>query len=246
MRARTASERSIPHEDPAQPAPPGVALLSSRAVTDVNKPEYWNAIYLANDAGWDKGRAAPPIARLAKERVVPAGATVCVLGAGRGHEAFVLAAEGYAVTAVDFAEEAAKAMRARGGAIDERSESGRPTSPKGEAAIDVLQEDVFALARTHAGSFDAALEHTCFCAIDVARRTEYAAMTRAIVKPGGVFFGLFYAHSKPGGPPFTTTEREVRELFAPLFTIERLVVPADSFENRAGNELEFVFRRPIG
>lgn len=196
------------------------------AMSDVDRPEYWEDIYRRNDAGWDKGRPSPPIVRMVKEGVVPAGSRVAVPGAGRGHEALLLAREGFVTTAIDFAPTAAAAMK--------------DAAAKAGVAMRVLQDDVFALA-AH-GPFDAIVEHTIFCAIDPARRREYATAIRAALVPGGVFFGLFYAHGRPGGPPHTTTEPEVRELFGDLFSIERLLVAPEGFPERVGHELEFVFR----
>jgi len=95
------------------------------------------------------------------------------------------------------------------------------------------------------GPFDAIVEHTCFCAIDVERRPEYVeAVARALV-PGGTLLGVFYAHGREGGPPFDTTEAEVRRLFSTRFEIERLQVARDSFEVRAGKELEAVLRLSV-
>lgn len=198
---------------------------------DLSRPEFWNQRYLENSTGWDKGRAAPPIARMLHEPVLPPGSRVVVLGAGRGHEALESARAGLRVTAIDFAEEAAKHLRR------EADGAGLP--------VEVLQEDVFALGRRHPGGFDAALEHTCFCAIDPARRDEYVRAVVDALAPGGVYFGLFYAHGRAGGPPCTTSREEVERLFAPHFAFERLVIPPDSFPGRAGEELEFVFRRPV-
>lgn len=196
---------------------------------DLSRPEFWNQRYLEKSTGWDKGRAAPPIARMLREPVLPAGSRVVVLGAGRGHEALESARAGLRVTAVDFAEEAVKHLRSAAEA------AGLP--------IEVLQEDVFELGRRHPAAFDAALEHTCFCAIDPVRREEYVRAVVDALAPGGVFFGLFYAHGRPGGPPITTSREEVERLFASHFALERLVTPPDSFAGRAGEELEFVFRR---
>lgn len=191
---------------------------------DVSTAQYWNELYLKNDAGWDKGAVSPPIARLLREGLVPKGGRIAVIGAGRGHESVEAAALGYRVSSIDFAEEACKAVAAKGGGIE------------------VLQEDLFRLPKRRPKHYDAVLEHTCFCAIDVQRRPEYVEAVHAIVKPDGVLFGLFYAHGREGGPPFDTSEAEVRRLFEPKFRIERLVVARDSFENRAGKELEAVFR----
>ncbi|MDQ3265571.1 MAG: TPMT family class I SAM-dependent methyltransferase [Myxococcota bacterium] len=199
------------------------------ATPDLSHPDYWNDLYRASDTGWDKGRPAPPLVRLLADSPVRRGAPLVVLGAGRGHDALEAARNGYVVTAVDFAEEAVKAIRA--------------ASRDQAIPLEALQQDVFLLAQSHPGAFEGALEHTSFCAIDPSRRAEYAQMVHAVLRPGGVFFGLFYAHGRPGGPPCTTDEGELRGLFAPLFEIERLTTAADSFPNRAGNELEFLFRR---
>ncbi len=194
---------------------------------DVSNAQWWNERYLSADTGWDKGEAAPPLARLAAERV--ARSPLLVLGAGRGHDALHFARAGYDVTALDFAAEACRAMRENAAAAG--------------VALTVLEADVFALPRTHAGRYASVLEHTCFCAIDPARKAEYVEAVHQQLQPSGVFFGLFYAHHRPDGPPYTTNEAEVRALFGPRFELERLKPPADSFEKRQGQELEFIFRR---
>ncbi len=191
--------------------------------------DYWESLYRAGDTGWDKGRVAPPIARLLSEGHVAKGGRVAVIGAGRGHEAVAAAKAGFAVTGVDFAPSAAQAMREAG--------------VQAGARFEVLQADLFELPSLRAEPFDAVLEHTCFCAIPVERREAYVQAVRAVLEPNGLLLGLFYAHGRPDGPPFDTSEAEVRRLFSPWFELERLRVASDSFENRAGKELEAVFRR---
>ncbi len=193
----------------------------------VSHPDYWNELYLAGDTGWDKGAAAPPIVRLLEEGVAGLG-PVAVLGAGPGHEAIAAARAGLRVTAIDFAPEAITAMRARAIAAS--------------VELELLQEDLFALPALRPGAFSAVLEHTCFCAIEVARRSEYVEAVHRLLAPRGVLFGLFYSRGREG-PPYATSEAEVRELFAPRFQIERLHIPPDSFPARAGHELEFLFRK---
>jgi methyl halide transferase len=187
--------------------------------------DYWNSLYLSGDTGWDKGAPSPPIVRMLRERVVRPDGSIAVIGCGRGHEAIEAARQGYGVTAVDFAPEAIKGTRAN--------------AANAGVVLKTSQTDLFELG----GRFDAILENTCFCAIDVEKRARYAEKTAALLEPGGTLFGLFYAHGRDGGPPYTTTEAEVRALFSPLFHIERLVVAPDSIEARKGNELEAVLRR---
>jgi len=196
---------------------------------EVSRADYWNALYLAQDTGWDKGRCAPPIDRLLAEGHIRAGGRVAVIGCGKGHEALAAARHGFAVTAIDFAPEAIAAVVANARA----------------AAIDLSAEllDLFALPEQHPGQFDAILEHTCLCAIDPTRRPEYLRATAAALRPGGLLLGLLYAHNKPAGPPFAITESEARSSFPPSFEFTRLRVAPDSFEHRQGLELEFIARR---
>lgn len=198
-------------------------------MSDVSQPEYWSNLYQTNEAGWDKGICAPPIARLLREGHFPTGASIAVIGCGPGHEAFEAARDGYRVTAIDFAPEAIARVRAQ---AEERS-----------LDVTAAQADVFEMSKRWPGMFDGIIEHTCLCAIDPARREEYARAVAGALKPNGLLLGLFYAHNRPDGPPFAIHESEVRKLFSPLFHFERLVVAPDSFENRAGHELEFIARR---
>lgn len=190
-------------------------------------PEAWNNRYLTSDMGWDKGQCAPPLARLLAEHLVPAGAHLAIVGAGRGHEALEAVRQGYRVTAIDFAPEAIRAMH----------EAMKATGLTFEA----LQADVFTLHQSHPKAFDAVLEHTCYCAIDPSTRERYVTAIEGALKPAGLVIGLFYNHGRPGGPPFDTTEADVRARFS-RFEFERFVRAPDSFPGRVGEEWEAVLR----
>ena len=191
--------------------------------------DFWSPLYRTGDTRFDKGRIAPPIARMALEGDLPRG-RVLVPGAGRGHDALALARLGFEVTAVDIAPEAcaaaAAAARALGVALEVRCE-------------DVLV-DTLAARR---GSFDGIVEHTFFCAIDPARRPDWVDASADLLRPGGVLVGLFFVLGRPGGPPFDVTEPEIRGLFGARFALERLRLARDSFPDRLGRELEARFVR---
>ena len=192
-----------------------------------NDAETWNARYLRHDLGWDKGRCAPPIARMLAEGLVPSTAHVAVVGAGRGFEASSASRRFARVTAVDFAPEAVRAM----------DEAGRREG----VSFTPLLADVLTLHQTHPRAFDAIVEHTCYCAIDPSQRDAYVTAVSGALAPGGRLFGLFYNHGRAGGPPFDTTEADVRARFS-AFTFERFVKAKDSFPGRRGEEWEFVLR----
>jgi SAM-dependent methyltransferase len=190
--------------------------------------EFWERHYREGNTGWDLGAAAPPFADLLAEPDAPVPGSIIVLGAGRGHDALLFARHGFQVTALDFAESA----------VRETQEAARRV----DLSVATARHDFFALPPEYHFSFDYVLEHTFFSAIDPARREDYVRIVRRLLNPGGFFIALFFAHSRPGGPPFTTSEDEVRALFSPHFTIERLEVPARSVKPRQGLELLALMR----
>lgn len=188
---------------------------------------YWQAVYEEGSPGWDKNAPAPPLVRVLREKGFAPGTQVLVPGCGWGHEALFLAQDGLAVTAVDFAPAAIAGLKARAGALPIRA----------------LERDLFSLAADHAGVFDLVVEHTCFCAIPVERRGEYALVMAQVLREGGRLIGLFYEADREEGPPFTTTREDIHCHFSPHFEVLHLSRPEDSFEGRQGKEWLAEMRR---
>lgn len=188
----------------------------------LNDPGFWDAAYAGRRPHWDLNGPAPVFRRLAESGAYPPGRMI-VLGAGRGHDAFLFARHGFAVTALDFAPEATREMRARAAA---------------EGPLEVLQADFFDLPRPLDGTFDYALEYVFYCAIAPARRTEYADAVARLLKPGGLFIDLaFPLDGRTGGPPFTVSVDELLTLFtARGFSLLRRETPPDSVKPRRGAE----------
>jgi len=187
---------------------------------------FWDSLFAADAGGWELGRAAPPLVTWFSEHV-PKGMQAWVPGCGRGHEARLLAALEATVTAIDIAPTAIAQAQAM--------------TPPGLSLTFVVQ-DLFARMGQRP-AFDLVVEHTCFCAIDRARRDDYVTAVADALRPGGMLVGLFYAHGRPGGPPFTTDRAEVERRFAPRFAIEQLEVAQGSTLIRHRQELFAVMRR---
>jgi SAM-dependent methyltransferase len=190
--------------------------------------EFWERHYQDGTTAWDLGAPAPPFIDLLAGQSLSGPGSMIVLGSGRGHDALLFARHGFQVTALDFAESA----------VRETQEAAR----RAGLAVETAQHDFFALPPEYDSSFDYVLEHTFFVAIDPGRRAEYVRIVRGLLKPTGLFIALFYAHGRPGGPPFTTSAGEVRSLFEPHFRIERLEVPVRSVKPRQGLELLALMR----
>ena len=209
---------------------------------------FWDGLYAGGQDGWELGGPAPALEDwLASGRFSSLGSIECggpdmapalpqsadtrsrarvaVPGAGRGHDARLLARHGYRVTAFDFAL-AAVAEARRLAAAD-------------EVDVVVEQRDVFTLGEDYAGVFDGVWEYTCFCAIDPARREEYVRVLHTILRPGGILLACFYPlREGTDGPPFPVSRADIDRTLAGRFTVLRAGAPGRSAERR--QELEWL------
>src|SRR6185295_13470896 len=105
---------------------------------DVNSPAKWERDYQRGTAGWDMGTPTPVFQRLLAGGNFSPG-RMLIPGAGRGHDARAFARHGFQVVAVDFAHDAAQAMR----------ETMTP-----ESTHEILEQDFFLLPPELDGTFD--------------------------------------------------------------------------------------------
>ena len=195
----------------------------------VSARAFWEDLYARGQDGWDLRQPAPPLATwlAAGGRFEPARpgaeARVAVPGCGRGHDARLLARQGYRVTGFDFSDAAIAEARALARADG--------------VAVTFEQRDVFTLGADRAGAFDGVWEYTCFCAIDPGRREEYARLVHAILRPGGTLLGCFFPlREGTDGPPFPVSRPEIERVLAPRFDVVEAAAPAASVEQRRGLE----------
>jgi SAM-dependent methyltransferase len=195
----------------------------------VSAPTFWEELYTRGQDGWELGMPAPALGAWLDRGgrfTSPDGrgpARVAVPGAGRGHDARLLARRGYRAWGFDFA--GAAVAQARG--LAERD----------GVTVRYEQRDIFTLEPEYRGFFDGVWEYTCFCAIDPRRRGEYARVVHAILKPGGTLLACFYpVRHGEDGPPFPVSQAEIEGLLLPYFCIVESGPPASSVERREGLE----------
>jgi len=199
----------------------GVGDAMAQAVMD------WNRRYEENDTPWDKGEAHPVLRdMLARDAL---SGRVLVPGCGSGHDVRELARRGLDVVGLDVAPLALERARAH--------------RPAGSETY--FRGDLFSLPPAWRGSFDGVFEHTCFCAIDPARREDYVTAVSAAVRPGGRLLAVFFAD--PGndgdGPPFGCTKGELDRLFAADFRLLEEHMEFSTYAERSGQELLRLYRR---
>lgn len=164
--------------------------------------KYWMDIYhTEGKPKWDLGDAAVafkdmyPRLKLPKSRIL-------VLACGEGHDAALFAQLGHVVTAVDFSSEGIERGKKLYGHIE---------------TLNFVQEDIFNLPQSWNHSFDIIIEHTCFCAIPPEKRKDLITLWRRLLHEEGQLMAVFFAMLKRAGPPYGSSEWELREMLKPHF-----------------------------
>lgn len=191
----------------------------------------WSARYLTGETPWDKGEPHPELPFLLSEhrKIFAEAGSIFVPGCGLGHDAALIREVALGtIVALDIAPEAIKKAKA--------------LYP--DLSIDWRVDDLF----VQQGCFDVVFEHTCFCAIPIERRGEYADLMGRLIPQGGCLVGIFFPdpdHEGEDGPPFGIELDELHRFFEDRFELEWSQQPQKTYESRAGDgrELCMVWRR---
>ena len=180
----------------------------------------WEIRYRSGDTPWEKGAAHPALSAWLETNSF--SGRVLVPGCGSGHDVRVLAAHGAEVVGLDIAPSAIAAARRH--------------PPAGRESYEV--GDFFRPPATWLGTFDGLFEHTCFCAIDLTSRADYAQSAAQLLRPGGRFLAIFYLDPGAGeGPPHGCTTAELDALFSPHFRLLEERTALATYPGREGGEI---------
>lgn len=184
------------------------------------KASDWNRRWREKEIPWDHGEAAPPFrewiergGRLMGRGMVP--------GCGSGHDVRFLAECGLEVIGMDISDVAIATARQKN------------SHPRAQFRVgDWLDRRPLPF-----GPFDWIAEHTCLCAIDTDRRTDYRDSVIRNLVSGGIFLAILYINpASGGGPPFPISEESAKDLFEPALELKQSYIPQKAWPNRAGRE----------
>lgn len=163
---------------------------------NVEKESHWSKIYRDEEnPGWNLGEPAEALKDMLP-RLKPARCRVLVLGCGDGHDAAHFAKAGHIVTAVDFSPLALERAKKLYGDVP---------------GLTFVQADVFNLPREFDQAFDIVFEHTCYCAINPAKRQDLVKVWNRVLIKGGHLMGVFFAFERRQATPYGGTEWELRQ-----------------------------------
>ena len=187
----------------------------------------WEKRYADEDTPWDKGEPAPGLIDWLKKQTLEPETRVLVPGCGRGHDSNAWAQAGFETTGLDLSNLAVTEAREL-----YQSQPSLAFFP-GDFLDDSPEQ-----------AFDLVFEHTLFCAIDPARRDEYAKALDRWLKPGGLFLAIhFFIPKEQDGPPFGTGLEEVNSLFSPFMNQIEQWTPRP-FPSREKEEQMFLWEKP--
>ena len=197
-------------------------------MSDVNKFQFWEDIYLKHDTGWDLGKPTPVFKDISDKIKI---GKVVIIGCGRGYDAVMFAKKGFEVTAIDFSPSAINFLD--------------NLSKEHNVKVNIILEDIFAIKKKFENYFDYIIEQTCFCAIDTSRRFEYEKLVRSILKENGKLIGLWFPIGKAiseGGPPWGVSIQEIKAIFK-NWSIESEEYSSKSIKKRKNREKLIIFKK---
>ena len=170
----------------------------------IHDNEFWSAKYAAEEKpGWDLEGPHPALESVLPQIKLLKGRFL-VPGCGRGHDAAALAEKGHIVTGLDFSARAVE-------------EATKLYSQVPRLTFE--QADVLNLPESYNRSVDFIFEHTCFCAIPTSQRKNLVKTWARRLDERGHLLGVFFLHTRRGGPPYGCSEWELERLMEPYFDI---------------------------
>lgn len=190
--------------------------------TQIKQSEYWENVYHTDgNPSWNLLEPAKALKEMLPKLKLPKS-RILVLGGGEGHDASLFAEAGHLVTVVDFSKVAIVKGRER---------------YKNLSNLNFVLENIFNLDTTWNHSYDLVVEHTCFCAIPPSQRKQLVDIYARVLHDQGQLMGVFFAMLKRAGPPYGSSELEIKNHLDKKFQILVANRFRKSVPRREGREL---------
>lgn len=186
-------------------------------------PDFWHQRWHDNEIGFHQGEPAPLLQKHWPAVAAPAGCRVFVPLAGKSVDMLWLASQGHRVLGVELSPLAVEQFFAEHALQPEVIESRYGTHYRA-GDIELICGDVFALDEIALADCAAVYDRAALVALPPELRLRYVdeLYARLPATCCGLLITLEYPAHEKEGPPFTVTEAEVRERYAPHWSVDLL------------------------
>lgn len=195
---------------------------------NIDKAEFWEQKYQADEAGWNIKSATPAFLDILENPILAECKKILVLGCGFGYDAVAAAKKGFEVTAIDISSTAI--LQAKKIADEEN------------VKINFILDDLFLFDENV--KYDIIYDYVMYCAINPDKRKEYSEKVSSLLNTNGLFLSIFFpVENKIGGPPFGVDMNEVENLFGKNMELFLSTTEIRSIKPRAGREHLQIYRK---
>ncbi|NOT86800.1 MAG: thiopurine S-methyltransferase [Lysobacter sp.] len=186
-------------------------------------PDFWHQRWRDNDIGFHQEQPTPLLQKHWPAIAASAGSRVFVPLAGKSVDMLWLASQGHRVLGVELSPLAVARFFAEHALEPDVIESRYGTHYRA-GDIELICGDVFAMDEAVLADCTAVFDRAALIALPPELRQRYVdeLYARLPVACRGLLITLEYPAHEKEGPPFTVTEAEVRERYAPHWTIDLL------------------------
>ncbi|HYQ72453.1 MAG TPA: thiopurine S-methyltransferase [Gammaproteobacteria bacterium] len=184
---------------------------------------FWHARWQANQIGFHQNEINPDLVRYWDSlQPVPHGRVLVPL-CGKTLDMIWLLDQGYAVVGIELSQLAVEAFFAENRLSPEIRQDNGFTRWSCDR-LEILCGDFFETTSKDTGRIDALYDRAALIALTPDQRVRYAARITALLasQTPGLLVTLDYEQGEMDGPPFAVSADEVRHLYQPGFSVERL------------------------
>lgn len=185
--------------------------------------DFWHARWESGRVGFHQDEVNRYLERYWDALDVSKDATVLVPLCGKSRDMVWLRERGHRVVGVELSPIAVRDFFAENGLEATQTNQGAFERWEGDGFV-LLCGDFFAVAEAHLEGATAVYDRAALIAFPPEDRKRYVDRLRALLPLGGqsLLVTIAYPQDQHGGPPFSVSDEEVRELFADGFEIEQL------------------------
>ena len=189
---------------------------------EIQQARFWENVYHTDgNPSWNLHEPARALKEMLPKLRLPKS-RILFLGGGEGHDAALFAEVGHIVTVMDFSKIAIENGKKKYSHLSN---------------LTFLEQDIFKLDHSWDHSFDLIVENTCFYAISPFKRKSLVDLWARLLHEQGQLMAVLFVMLKRAGPPYGSSELELKHFLEKRFQILVWQRYRKSAERREGREL---------